>query len=57
MRSIIKDATGMTSTQAHTKYVGERMFDLIDQGILSLQELASYFRGMDANDVLVFLGS
>lgn len=57
MRSIIKDATGMTSTKAHLTYVGERMFDLMDNGILDLPSLASYFKGMDANDVLVFLAS
>ncbi|MFW9876196.1 MAG: hypothetical protein ACFFG0_24095, partial [Candidatus Thorarchaeota archaeon] len=57
MNDIINDATGMTNRPARLYYTGQRMFELIDDGIFDLDELASHFRGMDANDVLVALAS
>jgi hypothetical protein len=54
---IIKDATGMTNVPARLYYTGERMFELIDDGIFDLDELATHFRGMDTNDIMVALAS
>ncbi len=54
---IIKVATGMDNRPARLYYSGQKMLELIDDGVFDLDELASNFRGMDANDVFVTLAS
>ena len=53
----IRAATGMNVRQARLYYTGERMFELMDDGIFDLDELATHFRGLDANGVFLTLAS
>lgn len=57
LTEIVRAATGTTIQLARLYYTGERMFELMDDGIFDLEELASYFRAMDAHDVFVALAS
>ncbi|MCK4380217.1 MAG: hypothetical protein KAW51_03700, partial [Candidatus Lokiarchaeota archaeon] len=53
-----KEATGISEFRlARLHYAGERMFELMDDGIFDLDELATHFRGMDTHEVFKALAS
>ena len=54
--NLINSATnGKTWTTARDEYIYKEILNLIDSGIWTLNELASYFRGMDKYDLFAFL--
>jgi len=55
---VIKDACdGMPYTKAKIEYVGNQIFTLIDSGIRTIPELATYFKGMNSDEIFQFLAS
>jgi len=57
MSGIFEAATGMDARSARLYYSGQRMFELMDDGIFDLDELATHFRSMNTNDVFVSLAT
>lgn len=54
IHQLIKKATDKFYTQARLELIGERMIRLIGAGYYSFPQLASFFKGMDALEVLRF---
>ena len=46
---------GKSYTKARNEYVGSEILNLIDNGVLTISELSSYFRGMSDIDLFMFL--